>query len=299
MQTGLIEGAYDIHVHCAPDMLARSEDIIALAEAARNAKMGGMIIKDHCTSTIGRCYTMNHLFPEGPIFAAALALNPTVRVAGILTRLRRLWHQVLQLFISQRMVHVVTLSDLALKRAPGPLPIADDYPGDSIFSIGNQIRQDVKDIVALIAQYDAVLATGHLSPDECLHICAYAAEHGVKRMVVTHASEVVPGMSILDQQEINKHGVFIEHSFLAATPCCGGELVLPEIAAQIHELGSEHVILSSDFGQTQNGPIVPGFIHYVQRMYDFGFNDEDLRVMICQNPHQLVDWERYRHVHIT
>jgi hypothetical protein len=49
-----LSGGYDVHVHCAPDVVARAQDLIELAEAMRLAGMAGAVIKDHTTSTAGR-----------------------------------------------------------------------------------------------------------------------------------------------------------------------------------------------------------------------------------------------------
>ena len=74
----LLQGAYDIHVHCSPDVIGRAEDIVGVAKNARNLGMAGMLIKDHTTSTAGRVYAVNKMASEAPRLFSALALNPAV-----------------------------------------------------------------------------------------------------------------------------------------------------------------------------------------------------------------------------
>lgn len=108
-------------------------------------------------------------------------------------------------------------------------------------------------------------------------------------MVVTHASQAVPGMSIEDQQRAVALGAMIEHCFLAVTECCPGRISIESIAQQVRAVGCEYVILSSDFGQPANGPPVAAFGQHVSRLREFGFDDRTLRIMLSENPCRLVE----------
>jgi len=57
---------------------------------------------------------------------------------------------------------------------------------------------------------------------------------------------------------------------------------------QIRQVGVEHVILTSDFGQEANPPPVEGFAYYLEKMRAQGFTTEELRVMIHENPKKLM-----------
>src|SRR6056297_1923594 len=76
--TRFLQGAYDLHVHCSPDVVPRIQDVYDLAAAASAAAMAGVGLKDHTTSTVGRCHTLNRLYPTGPRFYSSIALNPPV-----------------------------------------------------------------------------------------------------------------------------------------------------------------------------------------------------------------------------
>ncbi len=147
---------------------------------------------------------------------------------------------------------------------------------------------DVVSIIELIAAHDAVLATGHISPRESLAVLNAASRKGVQRTVVTHASQSVPNMSVEDQRRAVGLGALIEHCFLAVTECCPGTIALESIAEQIRAIGHEHVILSSDFGQPDNGNPIDGFATHAERLRGLGFNETELRIMLCDNPRRLV-----------
>jgi len=76
--TQLLKNAYDIHVHAAPDVIPRATGQRGLALAASEAGMSGILLKDHCTSTVGRVDALNSFAEIHCRFYSALALNPPV-----------------------------------------------------------------------------------------------------------------------------------------------------------------------------------------------------------------------------
>ena len=60
----LIRGAYDLHVHSAPDVLPRKMDDIDMAERIKESGMAGYAIKSHFFCTSERAQLMHKLYPE-------------------------------------------------------------------------------------------------------------------------------------------------------------------------------------------------------------------------------------------
>lgn len=283
----LLRGAYDLHVHCSPDVVRRAQDAYDLASAAHAAGMAGIGLEDHTTSTVGRCHTLNRAFPDGPRFFSSIALNPPVgglNPAAVETALAAGVDIVYLPTYSA--AHHIELMGEDVTPVPHPrggvqcLSLLDDQ--------GNILR-DVQTIIELIAAHDAVLATGHVSPRESLAVLSKANASGVRRMVVTHASQSVPAMSIEDQKRAVVLGAMIEHCFLAVTACCPGNIPIESIAQQIRSVGCEHVILSSDFGQLANGPPVEAFGQHLRRLREMCVEERSLRIMVSENPARLVE----------
>ena len=67
---------------------------------------------------------------------------------------------------------------------------------------------------------------------------------------------------------------------------------LAQIGDQIRQVGVKHVILSSDFGQVANGPVVAGFARYLGQMLRLGFTEAEIRTMITENPRSLLEDRR-------
>lgn len=284
----LLRGAYDIHVHCTPDVVPRAQDAITLARTAKQAGMAGVLLKNHTTSTAGLAYTLNQMDPDGPRFFGALALNPPVgglNPFAVQAALR----------CGADVIYFPTYGARYQIAVMGPDAFPSAYPrpggrsqGIAIIDSAGALKPEVGRILDLIAEYDAVLATGHLSPAETLILLKAAQQHGVRRAVVTHASEAVPGLSIDEQREAVTRGAFIEHCLLALTEGYSRTISAQELGEQIHGVGAEHVILSSDLGQAANGPPVVGFARLLGGLQQSGLGDDELRAMIVDNPRRLL-----------
>ena len=59
----LIDGAYDLHVHSAPDVLPRKFDDLEMAQRIIKSGMKGYAIKSHYFVTSERAALVNKLYP--------------------------------------------------------------------------------------------------------------------------------------------------------------------------------------------------------------------------------------------
>jgi hypothetical protein len=284
----LLEGAFDLHVHAAPDVIPRVQTLPELARAATSMGMGGILIKDHTTSTVGRCFTMNRVEDGDFRFLSSLALNPPVgglNPVAVESALRE--GAAVIYFPTYGAANHIAWWGAGKPPTAFPLP-GQDYAGLSLYDENAELRGECGAILRLIAGHDAVMATGHISPEESLALLKLAGRCGVRRMMVTHASESVVSMTPYQQKEAIQLGAFLEHSFFAVTESCPGFMPLEVICEQIRFTGAENVILTSDLGQVANGPPVEGFCHYLEKMMGMGFSGEELRVMIHDNPRRLL-----------
>ena len=284
----LVQGAYDIHVHCAPDVVPRAQSLLELGRAAAEAGMGGLGLKDHTGSTTGRVAALNEIHEDSPRFFSALALNPTVGSLNPLAVQAALEAGTdIVYFPTYGAKHQIDVMGIDGFPPAFPLP-GGTFEGVTVTDAVGELKPEVGEILDLIAEFDGVLATGHVSPAECLALVAAGQERGIGRMLVTHASELVPGLTIEQQREAVSYGALIEQSFLAVTDAYSHTMELTEIADQIRQVGVDRVIVSSDFGQVPNGPVVPGFARYLGELRELGFSDEEIRTMVVANPERLL-----------
>jgi hypothetical protein len=111
-------------------------------------------------------------------------------------------------------------------------------------------------------------------------------------MVVTHASQSVIAMSIEHQREAVTLGAWIEHVFFSVTRHCPDPITMENLCDQIDRIGIDHVILSSDFGQVENGPPLLAYKEHLEKMLDQGVPFDALRRMITGNPEALIQATR-------
>jgi hypothetical protein len=284
----LLRGAYDVHVHCGPDLLPRSQDGVELARAAVDAGMAGLLLKDHTTCTLGRAHVLNRLHPSGPRFLSALVLNPPVgglNPTAVVAALQQGTDAICMPTYAARHFRDLPGDGGALAAYPLPGP---DYAGLTVLDNAGEILPAVREILALVADHDAVLATGHLAPAESLALLALARELGVRRTLVTHASARITAMSVAQQHQAVALGATIEHCLLAiGDEGATGDLAPESLCEQIRQVGAQHVILSSDLGQVANGPIVAGFARRLDRLRRAGLREDEIRRMIIDSPHKL------------
>ena len=108
-----------------------------------------------------------------------------------------------------------------------------------------------------IAEHDLVLATGHSSPEESLMLVREARERGIGRIMVTHPLPPPVGMSIEQQKRAAAWGALLEYpvgNALGSNPTWEGtsEAKLRAYVEAIRAVGPEHVVVSSDLGQSMN-----------------------------------------------
>ncbi len=73
----LLQGAFDTHLHSAPDVLPRKFDDLQLAARMRQVGMAGGVLKSHYTGTAERAMLVRQAYPDVQLFGM-LVLNNSV-----------------------------------------------------------------------------------------------------------------------------------------------------------------------------------------------------------------------------
>jgi hypothetical protein len=284
--TELLEGAFDLHVHTAPDCQERKQSAEEYVQDLLRHHMGGALLKDHTTITADRAQILRERYPQLGLFGAVVlnypvgGLNPVAVEAA--------------LRMGAKFVFMPTYSSTLNVRLFGfahpslPYPFPRHAEGIGLLDHKGHLRWEVVEICELIAGFDACLATGHASPEEALAVVKAAREIGVRRISVTHASLPFLGLSVDLQQDLVRLGAVIEHSFVGCTSLNPHPLSFAEIADQVLTVGPEHCTLSTDLGQVLNPPPVDGFTTFVEGLREEGMSINQLRRMIVDNPRMLL-----------
>lgn len=281
---GLLVGAVDMHVHCAPDVVPRKLGALELAERAKAAGMRAVVIKSHafCTAPLAK------LVAEATGFEVfgGLALNDPV--GGINPEAVRA-----AIALGAKVIWMPTLSARnhieRLKGAPAYLrSLGGGRKGIYVIDASGRLRPEVIEVMELVGEAGAVLATGHLSFSEVLALAEEAQRRGLRKLVVTHPEFHIISMTKEQQRQLLPFGVYFERCYFAVTQL-GQGLDPSVIAEDILETAPQRTILASDLGQVENPDPLEGLERLLKAMLRHGLSEEDLRLMVVDNPHRLLD----------
>jgi Family of unknown function (DUF6282) len=285
----LVAGAYDTHVHIAPDVMERRIDDLDLAHRFADVGMAGFVLKSHYVTTAERAAVVRKAVPGVDVLGAITlngsmgGMNPAaVEIAGRLGA-RIVWMPT----VDSRNQRATTASDL-----PGAKPAmwgalqADLHAQGIVPDVvevvdgAGAVLEQVRQVLRVIARHDLVLATGHLSGAEGVAVVRAARAEGVRRIVVTHPEFTSQRLPVEQQIELAEAGALLERCF--TTPYTG-KVAWADLFANIRAVGVEHSLLSSDLGQPFNPPVEDGLALFADRLLEAGFSEKDVLTMAVTN----------------
>lgn len=292
----LLVGAVDMHCHSGPSVMPRSlHHIEALTEAAE-AGFRGMLIKDHYYSAtpITELLTRTHghlnvaLFSGVPLNNTTGGFNRFAVDHGIALGARLVW---MPTFASKNHIEADSRRKKDFPHTIKPLLKPD--PLTPIDANGN-VKDEVKEILDIIAQHDVILSGGHLHISEIFPVFEEAKRRGVKRLLVNHPTYII-GASIEDIKALVAMGAYIEHSLCMFIELMGRDSMFPpeELDGLIKAAGVDRTILASDLGQVGNDHPVPGFRAVIANCIGLGYSDADIRKMISTNALALLGLDEH------
>lgn len=289
-----LQGAYDLQVHVAPDVIARRIDDLDLAKEFLERGLRGFVLKSHYFPTAERAQVVTKAVPGIRAWGAITlnhsigGLNPVaIELAGR-SGCKIVWMPTVDAanetagrpggtnkklpFWAQ-----IQLDLAATGINPPPMTVID---GD-----GN-LTPTATACLELIKKYDMILATGHLGRREIVALVRSAKLMGLRKVVVTHAEFPSQNLSAQEQLELAEMGALIEHCF---TTMHTGKAPWEEVLNSIRVVGPERCFLSTDLGQTINPPVAEGFAMFAQMLLNNGFSVAQIRRMTVVNPTALVE----------
>lgn len=283
----LLIGAVDLHVHSGPSTMARQLDHFEAVEQAAAAGMRGILFKDHHYSVAPFIpimdRTLGHLNVE--MFGGLVlnnttgGLNPFVVDAQLKMGAKLIWMPTAQSANHIRSSHGKTrlASNVQLKRPPG-ITVVDAY-GD--------LLDVVKEILDSIAEFDAILSSGHLHISEIWTLFTEAKKRGVKRLLINHPMYGLH-FTYKDIQELAEMGAVVEQSACLYVDCRFNVFTPTELKEHIEAAGVANSSIGSDLGQVDNPAPVEGLRQAIKLCLALGFSEDDVRLMVRDNPARLV-----------
>lgn len=272
---------FDLHVHAAPDVIDRLADDATIARQYAAAGLTGCVFKGHHADTTGRADAVRRagiLTAYGGVTCnnTVGGFNPNAVAAALAMGARVVWMPTEDAAVhSQAGLTRWTDTDERLRTAVLATPPADP-----------STEAAVRAILGLIADADAVLATGHLSGAEIDWLLDAAHRAGVRRVLLTHPTYTVPALTHRQTVAFADRGALVEitaYQLLHQPGCDAGRL-----ADLVRAVGAGRVVLSSDAGQVDSPPPPEALHRLVHALAGQGLSHSDLAAMSGEVPEGLV-----------
>jgi uncharacterized protein DUF6282 len=274
-----LTGAVDLHVHFGPD--AHRERSVTAVDAARDAAAAGhaaLVLKSHDYPTSAVASVVDDLVPGVRAFGGICCdnsvggMNPAAVEVALRLGAKIVW---LPTLTSRQDFDSGIMGRLGLSGEP--VDVCDDK---------GELLPPTREVLKLVEEYEAVLATGHVSRDE--HFAVARARRAV-RVLVTHAMEPLagPNLSIEDCVALADLGATIE---VTALTCLGAMASRPieDIVACVRAVGPERCTLATDYGQKANPRPADGFQAFADALAAAGIEEKEIRTMACTVPCRLL-----------
>lgn len=289
-----IQGAYDLQVHVAPDVIGQRIDDLDLAREFLTRGLRGFVLKSHYFPTAERAKVVSKAVPGIGAFGAVTlnhavgGLNPVaVELAG------RAGAKIVWMPTVDAENETAGLPTGGKEKLPFWAEIQRELAGMGIspprmrvIDADGKLVPSARSCMELIARHNMILATGHLGRTEIYALVRAAKDMGVRKVLVTHAEFPSQNLTAAEQEELADLGAIIEHCF---TTMYTGKSSWEGVFEAIRRTGPKRSLLSTDLGQTINPPVSEGFAMFAQKLLEAGFTVEEIRHMAVTNPAAWVE----------
>jgi hypothetical protein len=287
-----VRGAYDTHIHVAPDVVKRRVSDLALARRFADLGLAGFGLKSHYTSTAERAQIVSGLVP-GVRAIGTITLNWAVGGMNALA------------------VEIAAREGAKIVWLPtvdSPAETAgrtEPKPGDKVplwaklqhelrglgFSVepvlvradDGSLLPETRAVLRAIARHGLILATGHLGREDIFAVVDGALEEGVETIVVTHPEFPAQNFSIEEQVALAEKSCLLERCL--STPHSGKttfEHVFDGVRAT-----EGHNYFSSDFGNPDYPEVEDGLALWADHLLGAGFGDDEIHEMVVGQSRRL------------
>jgi len=290
----VLKGSVDLHVHPAPSPLPRRVDAVEAAQAAESIGMRAIVVKSHHHSTVTDVLALGRDLNGLPVKvyggialnSAVGGLNPYAVDLALKLGGRIVWFPTIG--SPQHIAHHAAHPDLKFPKLA--VHVREERPIDVLDENG-ELRPEVHDIIGLIKEHDAILASGHMAPDRILAVFEAAHAAGVRRLLVNHPNFVVEATHEQGRRFVEL-GAVIEHSLCMYDDRSSFyNWDIDVLLGWIGAVGADRSTLGSDLGQMKNPLPSEAFTNIVGQLLDAGLGEADVEAMVRRNPARLLDLE--------
>src|SRR5438067_1913441 len=242
-----LTGALDAHVHAAPSFFPRWGDGVDVVAACAAVGMAGVLLKAHEGSTTESAAVLDRTSATLRVFGGVVlnryvgGLNPAAVEAALRLGARCVWFPTVDADAHARAFG-------STGAYPAQRGGVESQTGIRVLDDSGRCVPEALEVLALAAEHDVLVATGHLSAVEVTTLQRHAVDAGVRRLLIQHPCFPVPALSAEELEPIVRAGAVFELTYLSISPRWQTSTIA-EAAALLLRFGGDRVVVSSDAGQ--------------------------------------------------
>lgn len=278
----ILKDAIDMHVHTAPSIRERPS-IIDLAQKAYEMGLAAFVAKRAEFPTVTDAEIANQIMNGKSIeILGSIVLN---RFVGGLNP------SAVQEAVSFQNCKVVWMPTT---QSAYHFRLAGKQGGIEILTQKGQLKDEVKEILEIVAKarQKICIASGHVSFEETLKLVEACTSMSIP-VVATHVTWPNAKLTLNEMKEIIEKGGYLELCVLSCIPSVYNPnfdvFQVPEI---INNMGSENIVLSTDYGQPYSPNPVEGFRFFIRILLTLGMHRKAIETMIKVNPRKILDMDK-------
>jgi hypothetical protein len=281
-----VDGAYDLHVHSAPDLFPRIADDARMVADAAAKGFAGVVMKNHFEPTASRAQLAARDAGRMKVYGGLVlnryvgGVNPRAVEAALRMGARIVWMPTLDAACHRAAFGFAggfAAQSSGLENAEEGLSILRD----------EALIEEAREVMALVKERGAALATGHVAFAEIAALVAEAERQGFRKLILTHPYDRAPGLTLAQVQALARPHVRIEFVFCSITPKWRFTDAAT-IAHCIKTLGAARFVISSDGGQAHNPMPADGYREFVRALAAEGVAPADFALMCRDNGDDLL-----------
>ena len=286
-----VEGAIDMHVHAAPSLFERIADDIDIARHSRSMDMYGFVTKCHFEGTAARAICASKVVPGIHVYGGIVlnyyvgGINPSAAEATL-----RMGGKIIWMPTMDSAGHAAAYGGTRTYRRKSMEmePVEQTLKGISILDEKGELIPEIKEVARLVADYDCILGTSHLTKAEIQKLFRFCKDIQLKKFLINHAFFKVPKFTLDELKPYVQEGAYVE--FCYATICPMNAVVsLDTVANALLELGAHQCVIASDAGQPFRPMPAESFRIFGQMLHEKEVPLEDLRILMIENPRKLLN----------
>lgn len=290
MNTGWnpLQGASDLHIHIGPDAIDRYYDSIDLARDAAEHGMAAVVIKDQLCPSMFKAALSHKVVPEVQVFGSIVLNQPCggISARSVAYALKCGAKIVWMPTVDAEYCYLKGMSGHWIKRVNDRNSFKGNNPCLKIVDEHGRCLPEVIDILKMAADAGAIIASGHISPSECIAALEANAKIGAK-FVITHPNLWFDDFNFDNLRLMVEMGAMVEMTSSGLTPNRGhGDIY--EMVDMIRQIGYQNCFLSTDAGAIDTPAPPESLRSFCFLLRNCGISEADIEYMAVTNTAKLL-----------